>query len=47
METDEARAAEHVATLNAKLDGYEKLLSNQTFLAGNVSIGLHPSNAAY
>ena len=37
MVPNEARAAEHIKTLNAKLDAYEKLLSNQAFLAGNVT----------
>jgi glutathione S-transferase len=35
QEADETRVAEHIATLNAKLDAYEKLLSTQTYLAGN------------
>ena len=35
-QTDEAKLAEHVANLEAKLDVYESILSKQNYLAGDV-----------
>lgn len=35
-EPDEALAEKHRATLVAKLDGYERILSKQKYLAGEV-----------
>jgi glutathione S-transferase len=37
LTTDEVLVAKHTETLNAKLDVYEKILSKQKYLAGNVS----------
>ncbi|KAF9238098.1 glutathione S-transferase [Melanogaster broomeanus] len=34
LQTDEARAAEYLATLNAKMDVYEVILGKQKYLAG-------------
>ncbi|KAF9231971.1 glutathione S-transferase [Melanogaster broomeanus] len=34
LQTDEARAAEYLATLNAKLDAYDVILGKQKYLAG-------------
>lgn len=39
---DEARAAEHKKTLEAKLQAYEVILSKQKYLAGDVSHSLSP-----
>lgn len=36
VKTDEARAAELAATLESKLEGYERILSKQRYLAGDV-----------
>ncbi|KAG9007847.1 hypothetical protein FRB90_009202, partial [Tulasnella sp. 427] len=33
--TDEKRLQQHIDTLNAKLDGYERILSKQKYLAGD------------
>jgi glutathione S-transferase len=35
--TDDAEVAKLTATLDAKLDVYDKILSKQKYLAGNVS----------
>ncbi|KAH7926062.1 glutathione S-transferase [Leucogyrophana mollusca] len=35
LQTDEARMAEMLATLNTKLDAYEVILAKQTYLAGD------------
>lgn len=35
VKTDEARAAELAATLESKLEGYERILSKQKYLAGD------------
>ncbi|KAF9222357.1 glutathione S-transferase [Gyrodon lividus] len=35
LQTDEAKVAEHLAALNAKLDVYEIILGKQKYLAGN------------
>ena len=35
MEPDEEQVKKHVATLGAKLDIYEKILSKQKYLAGD------------
>ena len=37
LKTDEARFNEYIDTLSKKLDGYERILSKQKYLAGNVS----------
>jgi len=34
VQTDEDTVASHIATLDAKLDGYERILAKQKFLAG-------------
>ncbi|KZP20691.1 glutathione S-transferase [Athelia psychrophila] len=35
LDTDEAKVAEYTATLGGKLDAYEVILSQQTYVAGN------------
>ncbi|KAK2467387.1 hypothetical protein APHAL10511_000622 [Amanita phalloides] len=35
LETDEVAVAKYASTLDAKLDGYERILSKQKYLAGN------------
>ena len=37
LQTDEARAKEHLDKLNTKLDAYEAILTKQKYLGGNVS----------
>jgi glutathione S-transferase len=39
-QTDEKLAEKYTANLNAKLEGYERILSKQKYLAGNVSFPL-------
>ena len=36
--TDEKQLEFYVKTLDAKLDGYERILSKQKYLAGDVSL---------
>ena len=38
--TDEARVAEEVEKLEEKLAGYERILSKQKYVAGDVSLNL-------
>lgn len=33
--TDEALVAEHIKTLNVKLEGYERILAKQKYIAGD------------
>jgi glutathionyl-hydroquinone reductase len=37
VEGNEAFAEKHIKTLTAKMDGYERILSKQKYLAGDVS----------
>ena len=39
-EADEAKVASHKAELNKSLDVYEKILSQQSYLAGEVRVSL-------
>ena len=39
-QTDEALVEKYIATLDAKLNGYEAILAKQKYIAGNVSIPL-------
>ena len=41
MKGSEERAAECAATLEEKLKGYERILSKQKYLAGDVSYPFH------
>jgi hypothetical protein len=38
MQTDEERVKGLLATMESKLDAYEKILSTQKYLAGDVSV---------
>lgn len=38
MTSDKAKFEEYIATLRTKLDGYERILSKQKYLAGDVSL---------
>ena len=40
LETNEEILERHTTMLDARLDGYEAILSQQKYLAGNVSISL-------
>ena len=37
METNEVLAEKYLATLKTRMDGYERILSKQKYLAGDVS----------